>query len=122
VGPASEISFFEPNVVEHSLDYGDVLRLPAVRSTRHRELFFPPTQGIEASRAQERNDLEWLGTGSPISERLRIARSAKKLIALPDYRSMYSMFRLGSLTAGYCDIEFVRFHCIAKDSWFLVLL
>jgi len=76
VGPASEISFLEAKVVEHSLDDCDVLRLPTVRGTRHRELLFTPAERIEAARAEKRQHLERFGAGAPVGERVRVARCA----------------------------------------------
>jgi hypothetical protein len=108
VGPAGEISFLEPNVVEHSPDDGDVLRFPTVRRARHRELLFIPPQRIEAAGAEKGNDLERFRAGSPVGECFRIARTAKQLVAFSDYGGVYSMFRFGSSPAGDCDIDFVR--------------
>jgi hypothetical protein len=75
-------------------------------------LLFTPAERIEAAGAEKWKDLERFGAGAPEGERVCIARCAEQLVALPDYGGVYSMFRLGSIPAGDCDIDFVRLYHI----------
>jgi hypothetical protein len=114
VGAAGEISLLEPKVAEHSLDDGDVLRLPTVGRARYRELLLTPPERVEAAGAKEWKDLERFGAGAPIGERVRVTGGAKQLVAIPDHRGVHSMFRLGSFPAGDCNIDFVRLDHIPR--------
>jgi len=116
VGATRQIAFLEPDVVEHPLHQGDVLRLATVRGARDRELLSFPAQLIEAARREERNYLEWLGAGSPEREGLCVAGSAEKLVSFSDYGGVNSMFRFRALTAGHCNIELVRFDHTSRYS------
>src|SRR3979409_714426 len=53
VGTTGEMAFLEADVLQHPLDYRDVLRLTAVRRARDRELFFAPFERVEASGTEE---------------------------------------------------------------------
>jgi hypothetical protein len=85
-----------------------VFRLATVRGAGYRELFVSPSELVEASGAEKRDDLEGFRAGAPVGKRVGIARAAQQHITILNYRGMYSMLRLGSFTAGYCDIELVR--------------
>ncbi len=114
VGAAGEISLLEPDVAEHFLDDGDVLRLPTMGRARYRELLLTPPERIESAGAEEWKDLERFGAGAPVGERVRIAGGAKQLVAIPNHGGVYSMLRLGSFPAGDCNIDFVRLDHIPR--------
>jgi hypothetical protein len=108
MGTAGEVAFLEADIAEHALDQGYVFGLATVRRARHRELLVTPAERVEPARAEKGQDLEGLGAGPPIRERISVASGAKELIAFPDYRGVYSMLRFNPFTAGNCDIELVR--------------
>jgi hypothetical protein len=110
VGPAGKIPFLEADVAEHSLHEGYVLGLTTVRRARHGELLVAPPERVESAGAEKGENLKGLCAGPPVRECVSVPGCAEKLVALPDYRSVYSMFRFNAFTAGNCDIELVRLH------------
>jgi hypothetical protein len=86
-----------------------VLGLSAVRSTRYRQLLVTPAKRVESTGREKGQNLERLGAGSPESEGIGIARGAQQLIPFANYSRVYSMLRFGAFTAGYNDIELIRF-------------
>ena len=86
-----KISFLEPNVVEHSLNDGYVLRLSTVRGARHGELLITPAESVETARAEKRNYLERLGAGSPVSEGVGVAGCAEELVIVADHRGVHTV-------------------------------
>jgi hypothetical protein len=104
VGTAGQVPFLEANVAEHALHESYVLGLTAMRRAGHRELLVAPPERVEPSRAEKRDDLKGLGTGSPVRERFSIPSSADELIAIPHHRGVYSVFRFNPFPAGNCDI------------------
>jgi hypothetical protein len=110
VWAAGEIAFFEPEVVQHSLDDRYVFRLTAVRSARNRELFLAPPQRIESAGAQKWNDLEWFGAGSPIRERVWVASRAKELVGFSDDCGVDMVLGFNSFTASDGNIQLIRSH------------
>ena len=109
VRTAGEISFLEPDVVEHLLHQGDVLWLATVRRARDCELLVAPAQRLESARGEKRQHLERLGTGSPVGERVSVARGAEELVPISDYRGVYPVLRFDRIATGYSNIKLVRF-------------
>jgi hypothetical protein len=114
VWATGEIAFLEAKVVQHSLDDRYVLGLTAVGRARDRELFFAPLERIEAAGAQKWKDLEGFRAAAPEGERVRVAGATEQFVAFANYRGVYSVFRLGSLAAGDCNIELVRLDHIPR--------
>jgi hypothetical protein len=110
VGSAGKVAFLHPDVAQHSFDDRNVLRLAAVRSARHRELLFTPLERIKPAGAEERNYLKGFGAGAPEGEGLPIAGGAEKLVAVSDYRGVYSMFRFRLFAASDDYIQLERPH------------
>jgi hypothetical protein len=118
VRAAGEIALLQTKVAQHRLHELYVLGLSAMGCARNCELFVAPLQSVESAGREKWKHLEWLRAGAPEGERFGIARGAEELVALSNYRSMYSMLRLGSLTASYCNIELIRFdHNFKISSW-----
>ena len=113
---AGEISFFQLDVAQHSLYERYVLGLAAVGGAGDGELLVTPTHRIETTRREEWNYLERLGAGSPESEGIRVARSTEELVAFSNHRRVDSVLRFGSVTAGYCNIELIRFDHTSRYS------
>jgi hypothetical protein len=116
VGAAGEISFFQLDVAQHSLYERYVLGLSAVGRAGNGELLVTPPHRVETAGREEWNYLKWLGAGSPKSEGVGIARGTEELVAFSNHRSVDSMLRFGSITAGYCNIELIRFDHTSRYS------
>jgi hypothetical protein len=108
VRTAGEISFLEPDVAEHLLNERHVLGFSSVGRARHSELLVTPLECVESTGGEKRQHLEGLGAGSPVGERVTVARCAEELVAVSDYRGMDAVLRFDGITAGYSNIELVR--------------
>jgi hypothetical protein len=105
-----EVTFLEAHRGQHALCDRDVFRLPAVRGTRQRELIVAPMEIVEAAGLQERHDLEWLGTGSPMGQAPRLASAGGETIACVDDRRMDAVAGLHDPSSRRDDVELVRPH------------
>src|SRR5215212_5241913 len=55
VGSACEITLLQPDVLEHSLNQGDMLRLPAVRAACNGQLLIAPAKRVESATGKKRH-------------------------------------------------------------------
>lgn len=102
VHAAGEIPLFQSNIAEHRLRDRHVLRLPAVRSTRERELIVLPFQRGVSARVEERNELEWFRARAPRGDQGCVARRRDDVVA--HNRGVHSVIRLDDGAARDDDV------------------
>lgn len=110
VRTAGEVAFLEPQVSEHPVSDGNVLRFTPVGRARERQLIVSPLELIETTGVEERHDLKELGARPPVGDERCLTRMGAQRTRGVDDRGVYAVHGLHTASAGDGYVEIDRLH------------